>query len=366
MKENIPETLTSKLNPNNLYCASEELIDLKYQELTLNHKFRYGKYIDCSTNKFNWENLQKFFISNSWQLICMVFYEYDNIIEVIFSYCNDIIRIKSANYSLYTSVCTNDYNQINKYVNIIKKEFPPKKEIKDNTTFDIKFTYFRPNLGVASKLKALQSTVWETIQNNYSSEIINSVQKLKEIKSFKNRSKLIILNGLPGTGKTYLLRYLLSNWNEWVDSHFIMDFERMLQDTSYLMDIIQKQKDKTLLLVMEDADDFISISAKTQWGTAISRLLNLIDGMIGQGMDIAIIMTANTENSKLLPALIRPGRCLANLDFNGMSKEEAINWCKQNNVDPNKLEVHTNSVGFNKQAKNKYILADLYNLKVQK
>jgi len=49
--------------------------------------------------------------------------------------------------------------------------------------------------------------------------------------------------------------------------------------------------------------------AKSQVGQGLSRLLNVSDGILGQGTKIMILVTTNENLGKLNPAVMRPGRC---------------------------------------------------------
>jgi SpoVK/Ycf46/Vps4 family AAA+-type ATPase len=76
---------------------------------------------------------------------------------------------------------------------------------------------------------------------------------------------------------------------------------------------------KSRLLICEDLDDLIA-SRRTG---GLERLLNLADGVLGQGRDLVILITTNVRPNELDPALIRPGRCMANIEFERFSIDEA-------------------------------------------
>lgn len=82
-----------------------------------------------------------------------------------------------------------------------------------------------------------------------------------------------------------------------------------------MMDVLGKHTDdesaKWQLLVAEDSDEFLRVSARRESGAALGRLLNLSDGILGQGSNTLILLTTNERLDRLHPALIRPGRCLA-------------------------------------------------------
>lgn len=77
------------------------------------------------------------------------------------------------------------------------------------------------------------------------------------------------------------------------------------------------------LLVFEDADELLRADAKRETGQSLSRLLSLSDGLIGQGVNVLVLITTNEPIGRLHPAVIRPGRCLADVEFGLLDRDEA-------------------------------------------
>ena len=73
------------------------------------------------------------------------------------------------------------------------------------------------------------------------------------------------------------------------------------------------------LLVLEDTGELLTPDAKTVIGQGLSRFLNVVDGLIGQGLRVLVLVTTNEEIRKLHPAVARPGRCAANVSFGSLS-----------------------------------------------
>ena len=80
------------------------------------------------------------------------------------------------------------------------------------------------------------------------------------------------------------------------------------------------------LLILEDCDELIRAEAKQAAGQALSRLLNLTDGLIGQGCRVLVAITTNERLDRLHPAVTRPGRCLAQLEVGRFPRAEAVAW----------------------------------------
>jgi hypothetical protein len=78
--------------------------------------------------------------------------------------------------------------------------------------------------------------------------------------------------------------------------------------------------------VLEDCDELIASTAKERSGQGLARLLNLTDGLVGQGLDVLVCITTNEELWRLHPAVARPGRCLAQIHVGRLPYAEAVAW----------------------------------------
>jgi ATP-dependent 26S proteasome regulatory subunit len=83
------------------------------------------------------------------------------------------------------------------------------------------------------------------------------------------------------------------------------------------------------VLVLEDTGELLSADARASMGQGLSRFLNLVDGLIGQGLRVLVLVTTNEEVRRLHPAVARPGRCAANIQFEPLTAEEASRWLEQ-------------------------------------
>jgi len=70
----------------------------------------------------------------------------------------------------------------------------------------------------------------------------------------------------------------------------------------------------------------LASDAKTQAGQGLSRLLNVVDGLIGQGVKIIVMITTNEEVGALHPAVSRAGRCALAHDFDRLPADDANAW----------------------------------------
>jgi ATP-dependent 26S proteasome regulatory subunit len=83
------------------------------------------------------------------------------------------------------------------------------------------------------------------------------------------------------------------------------------------------------VLILEDTGELLSPDAKAVIGQGLSRFLNVVDGLIGQGLRVLVLVTTNEPIRTLHPAVARPGRCAANIEFLPLSAAEANAWLKR-------------------------------------
>lgn len=160
--------------------------------------------------------------------------------------------------------------------------------------------------------------------------------------------RLALWHGPPGTGKTWALRTLGREWSGWCDLHYITDPERLLGgDTGYMLSVLASRsepldaddddheerggrspepEERWRLLVLEDAGELLGVAAPAEIGRGFARLLNIADGLLGQGTKALILVTTNEPLGKLHPAALRPGRAMATVEFEPMRAEEARAW----------------------------------------
>lgn len=171
--------------------------------------------------------------------------------------------------------------------------------------------------------------LWDEIHGNYSTQVQAHVQDLLQVDNpDPAKGRIVLTYGPPGTGKTTMLRALAKAWEPWAEFRVVMDPERMLNDSGYLYEVMSSAAGgkKWHVIILEDCGELISANAADKSGQALSRLLNMADGILGQGVRIMFYITTNEKVKDLHPAVARPGRCVSRFEVDKLTRVEASKW----------------------------------------
>jgi hypothetical protein len=227
---------------------------------------------------------------------------------------------------------------------------------------------------------------WEEIRENYASSTQGALDSIMGDFRPAHGGQLVLWHGEVGTGKTFALRALAWEWRDWCQIHYVVDPDMFFgEHADYLMTVLMQsggigehvgmlmtmhgagfsrgfttygpsvaeEFDEDIddevpdefagalggrraphwrLLVLEDTGELLRPEAKSIIGQGLSRFLNVVDGLIGQGLRVLVLVTTNERIETLHPAVARPGRCAANIEFDPFSQREATAWLELHGV----------------------------------
>lgn len=183
---------------------------------------------------------------------------------------------------------------------------------------------------------------------NYNTDFLK-VNKII-IDHLKNKKTgLALFHGLPGTGKTYYIRYLIKKLMQKKKVIIMpMLIAQEMSSPAFLNFLMAYCKNS--ILIIEDSEFLIKSRENGNVGSNISDLLNMTDGLLGDALNIQIICSFNIKISQVDSALLRKGRLIAEYYFDYLEDDRVLEIAKRLNIE-DKLEPNK-----------KYVLADLYNI----
>lgn len=151
------------------------------------------------------------------------------------------------------------------------------------------------------------------INLNYNDDMPH--EKIKEALD-SDKAGVIILHGVPGTGKSSYIRHLISTINK----NFIYFDQSCFQHLTSSSMINLLMENRNAVIILEDAEELIK---KRKNGNAqISALLNLTDGLLADSLKFKFICTFNADIGDIDPALLRKGRLKVKYDIKPLTPDK--------------------------------------------
>ena len=213
----------------------------------------------------------------------------------------------------YTSVC--EFWHDNKQPDLlleIAKMFAPFKQRQRREPLEI-------NIVIRGKskleLKAMEIKRSRLDLGLYYDPEFTETDKIIRRRLNKAKDKgIVLLHGLPGTGKTTYLRYLISRIKKrilFVSPAIVGD----LMNPDFI-ELLTSNPDT--VLIIEDAENVI-MDRRQNPGSSVSNLLNISDGLLADFLNVQLICTFNSSLTLIDSALLRKGRLIAKYEFGKLS-----------------------------------------------
>lgn len=237
--------------------------------------------------------------------------------------CSLYIITKHKRLFLITATkCTVLYSEednlqeIKKFVNELWERFPKAKA--EDRIARVGLIKFSNGEYYTSFSDIRKTTV--NIEENYNDDFI---PVYNDVVDFLNQreSGLVLLYGIPGSGKSTMIRHLCSN----VPRDYVIvpnSVAPRLGDPDFISYVTSC---KDYVFILEDCEQLLMDRSDNPWNNAITTILNMADGLLSDIVNIKFICTFNAEVDKIDPALLRKGRCFAKYEFKELCEEKVKN-----------------------------------------
>lgn len=152
----------------------------------------------------------------------------------------------------------------------------------------------------------------------YEDDFRETDQLIQKRLNRKSDKGIVLLHGLPGTGKTTYLRYLVGRIKKRV-----LFLPPSVAENLVNPDFIDLLIDNpNSVLIIEDAENIIT-DRKVNRSQGVSNLLNISDGLLADSLNVQLICTFNSPLTMVDSALLRKGRLIAKYEFGKLGTEKA-------------------------------------------
>ena len=159
------------------------------------------------------------------------------------------------------------------------------------------------------------------LSRNYNDSLIPVSDKIVKHLNKKKSSGITILHGSPGTGKTTYLRYLVSVLKKDI-IYLPPDMTNILSDPS-IIDFMKSKSNS--IFIIEDGEEVLKKRGENGNTTAVSNMLNVSDGLLADVLHFNFVITINCDIDQIDGALRRPGRLVAEYQFDKLSADKTRN-----------------------------------------
>lgn len=288
----------------------------RYNNVNTSLKFKSREcieYLDTITKKYDGAAFGRFYSSNQSTTLHTKVY----IIE------KDLLLSINV-FSLHVVFSPKQKDTAQNLIEKIRKDFVRMKSYTPKSTVKLIINDSRSESGFSStdlKIKKTKLDIDKFYNDDFKEVHGIIIKKLRE----KNSTGLTLLHGEMGTGKTTFIRYLTNKINR----NFILVNASMMSslDTPNFINFLLHNKNS--ILIIEEAERLVVSRDNINSVSAISALLNLTDGILGDCLNMQIICTFNTDITNIDKALLRKGRLVGMYKFDRLSLDKTIALFKE-------------------------------------
>ena len=230
------------------------------------------------------------------------------------------VYIDSDSITVYFSDLNFDYKNLIKNIDEVlkKKDGGPKTSEVGLVVYDQSF------YSISAKIN---KTIVD-INKNYNDDFQSVYKDL--VKFIESREcGLAILRGDVGTGKTNLIRSLITSYPKKyiLVTNTVAESLASPEFMSFMLD------NQDSVFILEDCEQILrDRDIEDNFSNAISNILNMTDGLMSDVFNIKLICTFNAKIETIDKALLRKGRCFVNYEFKKLCVEKTKALLNEQNI----------------------------------
>ncbi len=184
----------------------------------------------------------------------------------------------------------------------------------------VTISYAYPTAGGVSILrKDAGKLPFSGIEGNYTASVRPVIWDLIGVLKEADRG-LVTISGPPGTGKTWLLRSIITELDG-RDTLICMPPSEFITNGHTLIEAISRVNRP--VVVFEDLGNLFAQDYRRGSPDAFSTFLNMADGLLSLLSKAVFVLTFNEKIGRMDEAMTRPGRCLGNIEIPHLTFDEA-------------------------------------------
>ena len=251
-------------------------------------------------------------------------------------------EIKSGSISTYF-ICSID--ELNEKLKELVSKLPFKEEKPKEAEVKLIAYDGRDYYTITSKVKPTDAHIEENYNDDFLPVYDDIVKFLDQ-----RESGLIVMRGKMGTGKTTMIRHLLSQHPK----EYIVVTNTIAGHLAQPEFVAFMLEHKDSIFILEDCEQILMERSENTFGGAIANILNMSDGLLSDIFNIKFICTFNADINKVDPALLRKGRCYVNYEFKELSEDKVRKLNEKYKLDLSEIKAMTLADIYNANTSDKY------------